>query len=116
MGQPNPNSQQVIRNKESCPSFNLTHKQTDISLPSGVTREITLPVQNVAFGSVTFGCIVTIEGRQNYVHARIENNNIICSPSKFEFASENSTGSATVTAVWNKSNYIDQINGEFFSL
>ena len=107
----NSQHQQVIRNKESCPSFNLTHRQTDISLPSGVTREITLPIQNVAFGSVLFGCIVTIEGRQNYVHARVESSNIICSPSKFEYVSENSTGTATVTAVWNKSNYIDQING-----
>jgi len=109
---PYQSNQQVIRSKESCPSFNLTHKQSPLSLPSGVTREITLPVQNIAFGNVLYGCIITIEGRQNYVNARVENGNIICSASQFEYYSENATGAATVTAVWNKANFIDQVNGK----
>lgn len=102
----------MIRKQENCPRFNLTRKQSEtIILPSGVTREISLPVQNLAFGNVLFGCIISVEGKQTYVNGRIEQTNIICSASKYSYENENSTGIATVTAVWNKINYIDQVNG-----
>ena len=104
----------VIRTKESCPSFNLERNRSlNLSLPNGVQREITLPVQNLAFGEVTFGCVIEIEGSQNYVSARVENGNIICSSARFAYSNESATGLATVTAVWNRVKHIDQVNGKF---
>ena len=127
-----------------------------ILLPSGVIRQISLPVQNLDnFGNVQFGCIITsnlkIEDDSDNDDDNDNNNNdendndddnkeknrnnqrhhhnqvivdahlvdiggiskIVCEPTKFEYTKENSTSIATVTAVWNKINFIDQINGKY---
>lgn len=102
----------VIRHKDECPSFNFTQKKLDILLPNGVTKEIALPVQNLAFGNVLYGCLVSIEGIDTYVSARIFAGNVICSAMKFSYENDNATAIATVTVVWNKVNFIDRINGK----
>lgn len=104
----------MISKKEECPSFNFTKKNHEIILPNRILKEISLPVQNLAYGNVLFGCLINIENIQTYIPARLINNNIVCAPTRFAYEKENATSLATVTAVWNKINFIDKINSKIF--
>lgn len=113
--QPSSGIAQVIRTRESCPSFNLTTRQAaSFMMPNGVTREIVLPVRNLAFGPVQYGCLISTEDGQpqTYVSARLDvpKAQIICSPAAFAYKAERANSVATVTAVWNKVNAIDTVN------
>ena len=64
----------MIRIKGNCPSFNLERNRLlNLSLPPvTVERKIKLPVQNLTFCNIAFGCVIEIEGKQNYVSVRVE--------------------------------------------
>ncbi|XP_047364074.1 plexin-B [Vespa velutina] len=93
-----------------CPRF-IPQKEP-LMLPNSVPKEIILEVENLPHpqvGHSGFQCIVTIEGANLKVQARVDSNRfIVCDKTVYSYEAFTGKYKAEVTVVWNTNHYVDQ--------
>ncbi|XP_069694411.1 plexin-B isoform X4 [Periplaneta americana] len=94
-----------------CPRFRRPAE--DILLPNNVPKEIILEVENLPHpqvGHTGFQCIVTIEGANMILPARVDNPFIVCDKTTYSYEANTGEYQASVTIVWNRNHHVDTIN------
>ncbi|KAF7989546.1 hypothetical protein HCN44_008220 [Aphidius gifuensis] len=93
-----------------CPRF--TKRDKPLMLPNNVPKEIILEGENLPHpqvGHTGFQCIVTIEGANLRVQARVDSSrSIVCDKTIYSYESLTGEYEASVTVVWNTNHHIDR--------
>ncbi|XP_063990960.1 plexin-B [Diachasmimorpha longicaudata] len=93
-----------------CPRF--SHRDEPLMLPNNVPKEIILEVENLPhpqIGHTGFQCIVTIEGANLRVQARVDSSRfIVCDKTIYSYEALTGEYEATVTVVWNTNHHVDR--------
>ncbi|XP_012258448.2 plexin-B isoform X2 [Athalia rosae] len=93
-----------------CPRF--ARREEPLMLPNNVPKEIVLEVENLPrpqVGHTGFQCIVTIEGANLKVQARVDSNRfIVCDKTVYSYEAVRGDYEAAVTVVWNTNHHVDQ--------
>ncbi|XP_015599759.1 plexin-B [Cephus cinctus] len=93
-----------------CPRF--VERKEPLMLPNNVPKEIVLEVENLPHpqvGHTGFQCIVTIEGANLRVQARVDSSRfIVCDKTIYSYEAVTGEYSAAVTVVWNTNHHVDQ--------
>lgn len=80
-------------------------------LPNNVPKEIVLEVENLPhpqIGHTGFQCIVTIEGANLKVQARVDSSLIVCDKTVYSYEADTGEYEASVTVVWNTNHHVDK--------
>ncbi|XP_033220264.1 plexin-B [Belonocnema kinseyi] len=93
-----------------CPRF--VQRESRFMLPNNVPKEIALEVENLPHpqvGHTGFQCIVTIEGANLRVQARVDSSRfIVCDKTIYSYEAHSGEYEAAVTVVWNTNHHVDQ--------
>ncbi|XP_012278173.1 plexin-B isoform X2 [Orussus abietinus] len=93
-----------------CPRF--APREEPLMLPNNVPKEIVLQVENLPqpqIGHTGFQCIVTIEGANLRVQARVDSSRfIVCDKTIYSYEEATGEYEAAVTVVWNTNHHVDQ--------
>lgn len=93
-----------------CPRF--VPRDSHLMLPNNVPKEIALEVENLPhpqIGHTGFQCIVTIEGANLRVQARVDSSRfIVCDKTIYSYEALSGEYEAAVTVVWNTNHHVDQ--------
>ncbi|XP_046429444.1 plexin-B [Neodiprion fabricii] len=108
-GENNP-SHLATHGVQYCPRF--ARRDEPLMLPNNVPKEIVLEVENLPHpqvGHTGFQCIVTIEGANLRVQARVDSNRfIVCDKTVYSYEAISGKYEAAVTVVWNTNHHVDQ--------
>ncbi|XP_076249106.1 plexin B [Calliopsis andreniformis] len=93
-----------------CPRF--VQRKEPLMLPNSVPKEIVLEVENLPHpqvGHSGFQCIVTIEGANLKVQARVDSSRfIVCDKTVYSYEALSGEYEAEVTVVWNVNHHVDK--------
>ncbi|KAH0546188.1 plexin-B [Cotesia glomerata] len=93
-----------------CPRF--SRRQEPLMLPNNVPKEIVLEVENLPhpqIGHTGFQCIVSIEGANLRVQARVDSSRfIVCDKTIYSYEATTGEYEASVTVVWNTNHHVDR--------
>ncbi|XP_018362597.1 PREDICTED: plexin-B [Trachymyrmex cornetzi] len=93
-----------------CPRF--MERKEPLMLPNSVPKEIVLEVENLPHpqvGHSGFQCIVSIEGANLKVQARVDSSRfIVCDKTVYSYEEISGEYEAEVTVVWNTNHHVDK--------
>ncbi|EZA53760.1 Plexin-B [Ooceraea biroi] len=93
-----------------CPRF--VERKEPLMLPNSVPKEIVLEVENLPHpqvGHSGFQCIVSIEGANLKVQARVDSSRfIVCDKTVYSYEAVTGEYEAEVTVVWNTNHHVDK--------
>ncbi|KYN31861.1 Plexin-B [Trachymyrmex septentrionalis] len=93
-----------------CPRF--MERKEPLMLPNSVPKEIVLEVENLPHpqvGHSGFQCIVSIEGANLKVQARVDSSRfIVCDKTVYSYEEVSGEYEAEVTVVWNTNHHVDK--------
>ncbi|XP_066586668.1 plexin-B [Prorops nasuta] len=100
----------AARGAQHCPRF--VQRKEALMLPNSVPKEIVLEVENLPHpqvGHSGFQCIVTIEGANLKVQARVDSSRfIVCDKTVYSYEALSGEYEAEVTVVWNTNHHVDK--------
>lgn len=95
---------------QHCPRF--VRREKPLMLPNNVPKEIMLEVENLPhpqIGHSGFQCLVSIEGANLKVQARVDSSRfIICDRTVYSYEAATGEYEASVTVVWNTNHHVDE--------
>lgn len=93
-----------------CPRF--VSRKTPLMLPNNEPKEIVLEVENLPHpqvGHSGFQCLVSIEGANLKVQARVDSSRyIVCDRTVYSYEAAVGEYEASITVVWNTNHHVDQ--------
>ena len=93
-----------------CPRF--VQREEPLMLPNSVPKEIMLEVENLPHpqvGHTGFQCIVSIEGANLKVQARVDSSRfIVCDKTDYSYEAATGEYEAEISVVWNINHHVDK--------
>ncbi|KAG9510737.1 Plexin-A1, partial [Fragariocoptes setiger] len=96
-----------------CPRINTTTGSSELLVPSGIQRRITVKVEEIpqSIISTRFMCQFNIEGRVRQANAQLLGDTIFCDPMEFSYASIAPNVSAAFAVTWDNGKALDNPDG-----
>lgn len=96
-----------------CPRIDLPDMQSEILVPAGLARKITVSVHEIApvIASTRFACQFNVEGRVRQVNAQLLGELVFCDAMEFTYTSLAPNITASFAIIWDNNKSLDNPNG-----